>query len=1342
MSSRPDRTVARQPSERESESQRRTPSAPSGARGVNRAVSGNRALATELQRTAARPDAAAIIARAVGGQQVPSGNRAVARLASGRAVTGRAESPPVSAAATTAPKVQSLLSVSRPFDPLEREADAVAKHVARSTSTPSGPVARSAPSSPQRQSDAVTDTAAGPGVIPDAVEHVVTNPGSGEPLDPTLRARLEPHLEADLADVRVHREPRANVAAALLHARAFTYGKDVFLGAGESPSDLELMAHEATHVVQQQAVEVYRNRLCRYWDFDVPNIDIDVQDLIPDAVLARVADAARSLPGYELLTQILGSDPIAGTDVDSSRETIVEKLLTQGPFGEAVASVLGQLDIIGDVFTVITDGLATHNLTVERLQTDIDQAWDEFAIGNGIDGNLAIVERKIDAIIADVDAFVDSIVDTVLALVRSVVAEVVEPMLESDELGPVWGLTTKVLQVNPLTGEGVDAPTAEIIADFLRLIGQEQALDQMQQRGTLQETADWLDKQLATFSSLLAELGLLFSAAWAAIQPENLPNLMTDLASLAQRVFGFIGRVADFAETVFTKVVELLKHVLLGLLSDFAHDTDGFHIVTVILGKDPFTEEPVPRTAENIIRGFILLLPGGAAQYQQLAEAGVIEQAGSRIESALADLGISWEYVQGLFRDIWESLSLEDLADPMAAFQRILSQFGEPITRIFAFIQVVVGEVIKLILALTNAPTDVVESIFNNAMQAFEDIKADPVGFLQNMMETLKAGFQGFFDHITDYLLQGLTDWLFRGLRDAGIEPPTDLSLESILDLVLQVLGLTMDRLWELLADNIGQENVDRIRGAIDQLSGAWSFVQDVQEGGLGAIWEHIQSQISGLWDMLLDKAMEWITENIITRVTARLLSMLDPTGVMAVVNSFVAFFNAIQSAIEYIRDMLDIVNDYTTTMAAVARGDLGPGAEKLEQGLASSIPVAIGFLANQVGLGNIAERISEIIESIREVIDRALEWLMAQASRLGNAALGAFRPSSDAANIVGTPPTSEISALDEEPGDVRTQALNQVAADLESRQATSFEEVRTVLDDVMSQLQEHGLTSLTFDPTSDETPDIRILASASPVKDKVLRWDDAFGETAEHEGGERLAQWLEEARETDFARAASFRTRAVVSLNGAALGETTNANGNHAEQNMLQSGVWASTIARAEERASADSSTPVQVNLVVSKFPCSSICTPALSYWNPTRVTSRYRNLSFVLAAPRPYSPQYDWQDLVNEFMEWTSRFGEIFRLVPKDDAVLRDHLEALQGEERRRARQFIGEHVPYIRGVGYSDEETSPADINELRTAGWNVRVLQTRDVGFSVSELRLADKIEHALAAVRGYARTGRP
>ena len=104
----------------------------------------------------------------------------------------------------------------------------------------------------------------------------------------------------------------------------------------------------------------------------------------------------------------------------------------------------------------------------------------------------------------------------------------------------------------------------------------------------------------------------------------------------------------------------------------------------------------------------------------------------------------------------------------------------------------------------------------------------------------------------------------------------------------------------------------------------------------------------------------------IIVNGTIKLLTFLDPTGIMAVVNGFIAFFNAVQSAIEYLRDILEIVDMYVSTLASVAAGNIAPGAQMIEQGLAAAVPVAIGFLANQLGLGNIPEKIAEIIGAAR----------------------------------------------------------------------------------------------------------------------------------------------------------------------------------------------------------------------------------------------------------------------------------------------------------------------------------------------------------------------------------------
>ena len=163
-----------------------------------------------------------------------------------------------------------------------------------------------------------------------------------------------------------------------------------------------------------------------------------------------------------------------------------------------------------------------------------------------------------------------------------------------------------------------------------------------------------------------------------------------------------------------------------------------------------------------------------------------------------------------------------------------------------------------------------------------------------------------------------------------------------------------------------------------------------MQEKGISAIWEYVQSQLSNLWQTLLSAAMQWVTETLVTKGLVKLATFLDPTGIMAVVNSCIAIVDAINSAVEYARELLEIVDRYVSTIASVARGDVEPGAAMVERGFASAIPVALGFLAPQVGLGNLPDEIAKIVGKLRGLVDQAVTWVIDQAWKLGKAAIDA----------------------------------------------------------------------------------------------------------------------------------------------------------------------------------------------------------------------------------------------------------------------------------------------------------------------------------------------------------------
>jgi hypothetical protein len=75
--------------------------------------------------------------------------------------------------------------------------------------------------------------------------------GGGSALPDSIRAYMEPRFGVDFSKVHVHTGSDALQMNRAVGAQAFTHGSDIYFGAGHSPTNLELTAHELTHVVQQ-----------------------------------------------------------------------------------------------------------------------------------------------------------------------------------------------------------------------------------------------------------------------------------------------------------------------------------------------------------------------------------------------------------------------------------------------------------------------------------------------------------------------------------------------------------------------------------------------------------------------------------------------------------------------------------------------------------------------------------------------------------------------------------------------------------------------------------------------------------------------------------------------------------------------------------------------------------------------------------------------------------------------------------------------------------------------------------------------------------------------------------
>jgi hypothetical protein len=120
------------------------------------------------------------------------------------------------------------------------------------------------------QTKTPTPSEAVAGEAPPIVHQVLRS--AGQPLDPTIRAFMEPRFGysmgrprtsdaelpstvLDFSQVRIHADDRAAASARAMNALAYTVGHDVVFAAGryapQTADGRKLLAHELTHVVQQ-----------------------------------------------------------------------------------------------------------------------------------------------------------------------------------------------------------------------------------------------------------------------------------------------------------------------------------------------------------------------------------------------------------------------------------------------------------------------------------------------------------------------------------------------------------------------------------------------------------------------------------------------------------------------------------------------------------------------------------------------------------------------------------------------------------------------------------------------------------------------------------------------------------------------------------------------------------------------------------------------------------------------------------------------------------------------------------------------------------------------------------
>ena len=552
---------------------------------------------------------------------------------------------------------------------------------------------------------------------------------------------------------------------------------------------------------------------------------------------------------------------------------------------------------------------------------------------------------------------------------------------------PGFTLLTVIIARNPINMRPVERNAVNLLRGFMGLVPGGEILFQVLDRyGVIQRLGDWVRSQTEAMGLSFQSIRDAFtqftdSLSWRDIFSPG------DVWRRAQDIFTpTITRIRNFVSGLVSQAITWLKETFMQPLSDFCREIPGYGLVKVLLGRDPFTDVAVPRSALNVVRAFAEFIPGGTEKVDQLVQSGALERAYAWFIRETQARNLTWARVTGTFAQAWNSLRLEDVLHPIDTLQRMIGIFRPLLTDLVGFAGAALMKLAELIFeAAMGAGGARIIAIFRRARETFNTIIRDPVGFLRNLLAAVGQGVRQFMNNILAHLRDGVIAWLTGPVAAAGVQMPERWDLRGIIWFVLQILGLTWTRIREKLVRLMGERPVA-------MLEAGFQLIQEIREKGLvQALRDRVTEFFGQLRDAALGGIRSFIQQRLVMAGIQQLLSLLSPVG--AVIQAIIKTYTTIQFFIQRINQILDLVESIVNSIAAIASGAIASAANFIERTMARTIPVILDFLARFIGLGDVGGQVQSTIRGLQarvdQMLDRAVDWIRNQARNLASRALG-----------------------------------------------------------------------------------------------------------------------------------------------------------------------------------------------------------------------------------------------------------------------------------------------------------------------------------------------------------------
>jgi hypothetical protein len=452
------------------------------------------------------------------------------------------------------------------------------------------------------------------------------------------------------------------------------------------------------------------------------------------------------------------------------------------------------------------------------------------------------------------------------------------------------------------------------------------------------------------------------------------------LVSGAKAVGGAVVSGVKAVGELAAEALNAAKKAALDYIKEHARSIPGYDLLAFILERDPITQEPVARSPMSLAKGLLGLIPGGAGMYKDLEESGALQKTVDWFLGESKKLDLSWAGIRALFATAWDQLSLGDLVPPTKAWEKIKAIFGPTVGRLVEFAKAAGKKILELMFEAVMGRGGLgaqILAFFRRVQSVFGLIVADPKKFLANLLAAFKGGVQKFADNFVEHLKKALFDWLFGALKGA-ITLPKKFDVAGLIDIVLQVLGLTYANVRMILVEKIGET-------AVGYIEKAFEFLKVLVTQGLPAAWEKLKEFATGMIDTVIEGIVSWVSKTIVGAAVIKLVSMFNPVG--AFIQSIITIYDTVKFFIEKAKQLAELLNSIVDSIERIATGNIAGAVDYVERTLARVLGVVIAFLANFLHLSGITDKIKEVIKKIQDKVlggvRKLVDWIANQVKGL-----------------------------------------------------------------------------------------------------------------------------------------------------------------------------------------------------------------------------------------------------------------------------------------------------------------------------------------------------------------------